>query len=285
MSNTVALIEEVKNKLRKYSEGGLLDENSMYREIVLGLKRFGNPVLELHEKILHVKNGRVELPQNFSNLMLAYLCEPLGYDKGNIEVHDLQTSYFYTERTETGNVWSECNPCCQNKTEKVIKESLYFVAGNVDFYYKNPVMLRLSSRTINKREINSACRNKVVKQGKEVIEINKRILHANFREGYVFINYYGLPTDEDGRVDIPETHNGHLEEYIMNRVMKATALDLMGNNDSQGLDSLYREYKEAEGISLKNAVNDLKMNAIDPTELRRRVNRLNRLESLKYEVI
>lgn len=284
MSNTKALIEEVKSKLSKYSDAGLIDDNSLYREIVLGLKRFGNGISEVHETVIEVKGGRAELPENFYSLLFAYLCEPLGYDKGpEIEVHDLQSSYFYRERSEVGSSWSECNPCCQDKTEKVIKESLYFVGGKVDYYYKNPILLRLDSKTINKREIHSKCRNKVVRQGAEVISVNKRMLNANFKKGYIYMNYFGLPVDEEGRIDIPETFNGHLEKYLEYRLMSETALSLMGNNDAQGLQSLYQEYRRLEGIELKNATNDIKMNAINPDELRSRVRRLNRLEAIKYE--
>ncbi len=285
MSNTTALIEEVKSKLRKYTDVGLIDENSLYREVVLGLKKFGNSVNELHETVLTVKDGKAELPQNFSNLLFAYLCDPLGYEKSsNIEIHDLQSSYFYTERTERGNQWSECNPCCKDKTENIIKESLYFVGGDVDFYYTNPRLLRLSSKTINKREINSKCRNKVVRSGKEVIEINKRMLNTNFKSGYIYINYFGLPVDEEGVVEIPDTFNGHLEKYLEYRLLSETALQLMGNNDSQGIQSLYTEYRRLEDINLKNATNDLKMNAINPDELRGRIRRLNRLDTAKYDV-
>jgi len=284
MSNTIALIEEVKNKLRKYSDSGLLDDNSMYREIVLGLKKFGNSVCELHEAVIHVKNGKGELPDNFSSLSFAYLCEPLGYEKdSNVEVHDLQSSYFYTERVENSTSWNECSPCCKDKEEKVIKESLYFVDGKVDFYYKNPVLLKLSTKSLKKNAINADCRNRIVRDNPEVIDINARTMNANFKEGYVYINYLGLPVDEDGKIEIPETYNGELEKYLEYRLLSETTLDLMGNNDAAGIQSLYTEYRRLESISLKNAVNDLKMNAINPNELRRRFRRLTRLEAVKYE--
>lgn len=285
MSNTTALIEEVKSKLRKYTDSGLIDENALYREIVLGLKKFGNGVCEIHEAVLDLKDGKVELPQNFNSLYFAYLCEPLGYQKdSNIEVHDLQSSYFYTERTGGSNPWSECSPCCNNESEKVIKESLYFVGGNVDFYYKNPVLLRLSSKSIKTKEIHTSCKNRLARSGSEVIEISKRMLKANFKKGHIYINYFGLPVDEDGKVEIPDTYNGHLEKYLEYRLLSETTLQLIGNNDAQGLQSMYTEYRRLEGLNLKNASNDLKMNAINPDELRGRIRRLNRLDSVKYEV-
>jgi hypothetical protein len=284
MSNTTALIEEVKRKLRKYSDAGLLDENSMYREIVLGLKKFGNSVCELHEEVVHVKNGKAELPSNFNSLSFAYLCEPLGYEKDQeVELHDLQSSYFYTERVETSDKWNECDPCCKEQETKTIKESLYFKNGKVDFYYTNPRLLRISTKSLNKNEIHSKCRNRAVRTSNEVIDINKRTLNANFKEGYIYINYFGLPMDEDGKIEIPDTYNGDLEKYMEYRLLSEVTLDLMGNNDSKGIQSLYQEYRRLESLNLKNATNDLKMNAINPNELRRRFRRLNNLEAVKYE--
>jgi hypothetical protein len=284
MSNTQALIEEVKNKLRKYSDVGLLDDNSMYREIVLGLKKFGNNVCELHEAVLHVQDGKVDLPENFNNLLFAYLCEPMGYERdSNVEVHDLQSSSFYIERVESNSAWNECTACCENKEEKVIKESLYFNHNKVTFYYKTPTLLRLSPKSLNRSEVNSKCRNRYVRESKDIIDINKRTLTANFKEGYIYINYFGLPIDEDGKINIPDTHNGELEKYLEYRLLSETALDLMGNNDAQGVQSLYNEYRRLEGIALKNAVNDLKMNQLDPDNLRMRMRRLTRLETVKYE--
>ena len=284
MSNTKALIEEVKSKLRNFSDVGLLDENSMYREIVLGLKRFGNDVCELHEAVVHVENGRVELPSNFNSLYFAYLCEPLSYESNNVEVHDLQNSIFYTERVENKNVWSECKSCCKETSQSIIRENLYLNTGSVTFYYSNPTLLRLGTKSLNKSCINSKCRNKLVRQDVGTIDINGRMLNANFTEGYIYINYFGLPIDETGNVEIPDTYNGHLEKYLEHKLLAETALNLMASGNGQSLSSLYQEYRRLESISLKNAVADLKMNSINPDNLIARVKRLNRLDTLKYDI-
>ena len=284
MSNSIALIEEVKSKLRKYSDGGLIDDNSLYREIVLGLKTFGNAVNELQETVVEVRDGKADLPEGFVSLSFAYLCEPLGFEKGeDIQIQDLQSSIFFIERTERGSVWNECNPCCKESEEKVIKESLYFNDNKVNFYYRKPTLLRLSAKSLKRKTIHNKCRNRYVKEGSNVIDINGTTLQTNFKEGYVYMQYYSLPTDEEGRIDIPETFNGHLEKYLEYRLLSELALNLMGNNDAQGLQSLYTEYERLEQVNLKNAVNDLKMNAIDPNNLRRRMRRLTRLEAVKYE--
>lgn len=280
--NTQALIEEIKNDFRKYSDSGLIDENSLYRDIVLGLKRFGNDIMVLQEKVVEVKNGTSTLPNNFFSLYLAALCEPLGYKVNNAQADHLQSSHYYTEKVVKSNRWSECDACCDTVEENVIRENLYFKDSSVEFYYKNPKLLRLGKAFI-KDGIHNSCRNKLVRESVNEITINNFTLNANFSEGDIYLQYYGLPIDEDGFMEIPETPNGHLETYLEYYLKRRLAERLMGNNDAQGLSNLYSVYKQEEQIALRNASNEVKMRKITPQSLKR-MTRLNKIESLKYEI-
>lgn len=284
MSNTQALIEEIKSELSKYDDAGLLDENSMYRDIVQGLKRFGNDVLEIHETVVEVKDGEAQLPDNFKSLYLAYLCTPLGYTKEGpeIENHSLQTSLFYRERVIRTNKWSECESCCNEQEENVIRENLYFNGNQVSFYYHRPRLLKIG-KSFNKTNIHSECRNRIVLDNPEEIVITGYRLKANFNEGDIYMQYFGLPVDDEGRINIPETYNGHLETYLEYYLKARTAERLLGNNDAIGLSNLYSVYKQESQIALRNASNDLKMGKINPQSMKR-LKRLNRLETLQYEI-
>ncbi len=57
MNNIESLIAEVKSDFSKYADANLLDEDSMYRDIILGLKKFGNDIMELHETVVEVKDN------------------------------------------------------------------------------------------------------------------------------------------------------------------------------------------------------------------------------------
>lgn len=280
--NTQGLIEEIKNDFRKYADAGLIDENSLYRDIVLGLKRFGNDLMVLQEKVLEVKGGTAKLPDNFFSLYIAALCEPLGYKVNNAQADNLQASYYYVEKVVKSNRWSECDPCCDTTDENVIRENLYFKDNSVEFYYKNPTLLRLGKSFI-KDGIHNSCRNKLVRESLNEITINNFTLNANFSEGDIYIQYYGIPYDEDGFMEIPDTPNGHLESYLEYYLKRRLAERLMANNDAQGLSNLYSVFKQEEQIALRNASNELKMRKITPQTLKR-MTRLNKLESLKYEI-
>jgi hypothetical protein len=285
MNNIESLIAEVKSDFSKYADANLLDEDSMYRDIILGLKKFGNDVMELHETVVEVKDGFAELPDNFYSLYLAALCKPMGYRNScdsEDEFHDLQSSHFYTERTTFSSKWNECSSCCDTLTENVIRENLYFKSKRVaEFYYNEPQLLSLG-KTFNKNNCHSKCRNKLVNDNPNQIVIIKYRLQANFNEGDIYIQYYGLPVDEEGNIDIPETGNGNLEEYLEYRLKRKLSERLIGNNEAQGLQNLYGSFSQQERIALKNASNELKMRSITPESMKR-LKRLNRLESLQFE--
>jgi len=285
MNNIESLISEIKSELSKYSDANLLDEDSMYRDIILGLKKFGNDIMELHETVVEVKDGFAELPDNFYSLYLAALCKPLGYKNtcdSEDEFHDLQSSHFYTERTVYNRKWDQCDSCCESLSENIIRENLYFKSKRMaEFYYHQPQLLSLG-KTFNKNNCHSKCRNKLVRDNPNEIVIIKYRLQANFNEGDIYLQYYGLPMDSDGNIDIPESKNGNLEEYLEYRVKRKVAERLLANNDSLGIQNLYSLYLTQERISLKNASNELKMKSITPESMKR-LKRLNRLESLQFE--
>jgi hypothetical protein len=281
--NTQALIADIKADFTKYDDAGLIDENSLYKDIVKGLKRFGNDVMELHETVVQVKNGKAKLPDHFFSLYIAYLCEPLYYRvPKNVEVSNLQTSLYYKEKVILSNKWSECDGCCNEVQENIIRENLYFNGNQVEFYYHNPQLLRLG-KTFNKNACHSACRNRLVRDNPNEIIINGTTLMANFEEGEIYMQYYGLPVDADGIVEIPETGTGHLETYLEYHLKRRLAERLMGNNDAQGLANLFNQYANQEQIFLRNASNELKMKSITPS-LFRRIRRLNKLESISFDL-
>lgn len=281
MSNTQSLIAEVKSDLSKYADAHLLDEDSMYRDIVLGLKRFGNDIMELQEIVIKVEEGEAELPENFRTLYAAYSCKPVGYTK-NTEVHHLQESIFYKERHTRTKEWNECDSCCETITESTIKEDLYFKEKKVaEYYYDQPQLLSLG-KSFRKSECHRECRNKIIRDNPNEIVIIGTTLQANFSEGHIYMLYYGLPVDEEGLIDFPDTKNGHLEEYLEYRLKSKISERLSGSNDAVGLSNLIGLYSQKERIALKNASNELKMSKLGPKAFRR-ISRVNKLESLQYE--
>lgn len=283
MSNIQSLIAEVKADLSKYSDAGLLDENSMYRDILLGLKKFGNDIMVMQDIIVDVKNHKAILPDSFYSLKLAALCEPIGY-KRKVETHDLQSSLMYRERTEKTKEWSECDNCCETNTDKVIVENIYSNSSKIaEFYYGSPTLLGLAP-SFDKNMCAKDCRNKIIKESIFQISITGQTLHTNFKEGKVYMVFNGLPTDEEGEIDIPETRNMTVEEYLEYRLKEKISERLIGNGDAgSGLRELYPTYIQKSRETLRAASNSLKMKRLTPNALYKRIWRANRLETLQYE--
>lgn len=282
MINIDDIIEEVVSDLRKYDDAGLIDKNKVYRDIILGLKRFGNDICILNESVIEVKESNAIIPNGFFSLYAAYLCKPNYYKHKNIEINHLQSSFFFRERTEFSTDWNECSSCCENKSEKVIRENLYFNEGSVEFVYKQPQLLSLG-KSFNKNNCHSNCRNLVIKDNPNEITINNNILSANFTSGYIYLLYYGLPLDDDGNIDIPESKNGFLETYLEYYSKRRLAERLISNNDAIGLSQMYSIFRQEEQLALRTASNNLKMSRINPIRYKARMQRLNKSESLAYE--
>lgn len=280
MSRIDELIAEIRSDLNKYDAAGLIDEVSVTRDIVKGLKRFGNAVTEMHEAVLEVENGKAMLPENFHNLFVAALCEPVAYRKAT-ENDNLITSHFYREKTVRTNVWNECDTCCNESSESIIRENVYYNGHNSEFFYKNPTLLTLG-KSLNKNVYNAKCRNRLIKDNPNVISINELTLTANFSTGYVYIQYYGLPVDEEGQIDIPETKNGSLETYLEYHVKRRLAERLIGNGDGGSLGSMFQVYAQQEEIALRNATNEVKMKHLTLNSFQK-IAIKNRLETLKFE--
>ena len=283
-SNLTELIAEVETSFSKYADVGLLDKASMRRAAIKALRRLGNDVAELHETVLHVKNGKCKVPANFRSMYAAWLCEPLGYTTTpGVEEHMLMSSHFYTERVTHGTKWNECNGCCHEKSENIVRENLYFKKDKTaEFYYKNPTLLRLG-KTFHKSACHKQCRNKLVRDNVNEIIIIENTLQANFSEGDIYMTYYGIPMDESGNLTFPDTKNGSVADYLEFAIKEVVAEDLIGNGDAAaGISNLYQVYVSKHKMYKKEASNELKMGKINPSTFRR-WKRLNQIESFQYE--
>jgi hypothetical protein len=281
--NTSYIVSQVLRDLNKYADAGLITEDELYSDAISELKRFGNDICVIQEGFVDVRNGYGKLPDQFFSLRLALECEPHYYQRKNVEIHDIQHSLFYKERAVVGNTWNECESCCQEQTENIVRETVYMNAGSIDYYYKNSRPLRLT-KTMEKSVCTSSCMNRYVNDNPHEINILKRnTIQANFNTGTIYIQYYGLPVDEEGYIDVPDTANGHLNKYIEYYLKRRCAERLIGNSDAQGIQTLYPIYAQQESTALRNASSELKLSKLTPKDFRK-MQMKNRLDVLNYEI-
>jgi hypothetical protein len=287
MSNFDSIVANIKDDLEKYETAGLLNEDRMYQHAIQAVKRFGNDMAIIYDEIVEVNEGRAQLPPNFYSLLLAYKCEPLGYTT-EVSKPELMTSIMFMERVRQSNVWSECNSCCEDRSDSIITENVYLDLGKkVSFHYHMPTLLRLTKNPMRKTMCVSTCKNLYAPLHSTPYEmrIEERELHTNFETGNIMLRYYGLPLDEDGNIDVPTSTNGALERYVESFIKRKVIEKLITNNDAQqGLVEIYRVTIQEEKVELRNAMNELKMRSLTPHALKKLARR-NKLETLQYEVL
>lgn len=251
------LLSRIKSTFKSYNSVGLIDDISVYEWYVESLKKFGALPFELYEEIVEIKNGQGKLPEGFRKLIVALKCEPFTY-RTEHKKH-LQDARFWVERHEKSFLWDSCDECCVTEGEKHIVEKLYYNEHVCTYFYKNPILLNLTDG-VNKKMCTTDCANLKIKNSPYEINIIKgKTLQTNFKEGSVFIRYRGFEEDEEGFIVVPETFNGHLEDYITSYVKARLMESIIANGDATGGEqSLYTLYRQDERNSEIKAFTELK---------------------------
>jgi hypothetical protein len=232
------LIAEVLTSLKKYNESGLIDMISLNLWTKNALLKFGGNIMPKVDKVLEVKNGMAKLPENFYSLFLAAKCTP---DKSEVlcgeqEEDTLQNIYQYRVRTEAKKEWD--NLVDDFKTGEFIEitEKLFFHDGRtqIEFKYRNPQLLKLT-RGFKKDRLcgnNLNLQKNLTNSCPYEINILGDYIQTNFNTGFIYIQYQGLPTEEDtDDLIIPEVTGNYVYEYIEAELKKRIFQDLWNNGD------------------------------------------------------
>lgn len=272
-------ISDIKSSMKQYDSANLIDELTVYNWVLECLKRFGSLTTVRHEVVLPVKNGKVELPASFKSLKLALKCSP-----NKIEFEDdcedvLQSSMFYktfdykhSESVCSSDDYLNLSDCDKEFNELMssdiksasITESVYLNKKHrIEAKYDRLIPLTLISYA--KSDVDkSFCPNVKLKKSPYQISINKRTLHCNFTDGYVFVIFNGYEEDEDGFVEIPDTNNGWLKQYIDYHVKRRIIEDVLTNSDNSTNEvSLYQLFQTNELQCYSNAKTELKFKGIN----------------------
>lgn len=239
------LIAEILSELKQYEESGLIDHRSLNLWIKSELKRFGANITVLTEKVLGVENGEVELPDDFWSLHFAVKCtaESHEFEKGSKAT--VQDSQYWTQRIENTYVWDNQSNSHKKTDYKEILEKTYLnIDTVVNFRYTNPILLRLT-KGIKKDYCAPGCKN-LQKELSSPYEINilGNKIQSNFKEGHIYMQYNGLPTDESGDIYIPDSI--HLQEYLMYYCKRKILESLWINDDDANLINKLQYMKQQE---------------------------------------
>lgn len=276
------LIAEIRESWQKYDAQGFINDDSCYRWARHALKGFGQNIMEIHSAVIYVSGGKATLPPNFHALYDAIYADPDYYCTSGSK-NAVVESFLFKERTERQIVWNSCDSCCKEESETTVTETIYLEDTKVDFYYKEPVRLRLG-KSKNKEGYAQNCKNKFVKlRSANEITINKNTLYTNFDSGTIFIEYYGTPADEQGLPIIPDTPQGHVELYVEYYIKLRILEDIIANSDDTNVVNLFNYYVSKERDQKSLADTDAKFSTLTPRSFNRLRN-VNRIDTMKYEI-
>jgi len=282
--NKKQFIAELTSDLQKYDEAGLINYRSLNLWLQTSIKRFGNNVMVPTDKVLKVENGRVELPENFWKLDLAIKCDPEGVKVVSGDVKSVITNDTYKTRLQENYVWDNQSNTHIKKDYTQITEVVYMDNNIVNYTYNNPVILKLT-KGMKKESCSKTCRNlqsKFTHSSPWEINILNNFMQTNFTKGFVYIQYEGLPTDENGDLLIPESPNGHLQEYLMYHCKAKLIENLMGNGDDTNLINMYKIYTSKEERYFSLAMTEVKFMGLSHDWDVKMKNKMRR-DTMKFE--
>jgi hypothetical protein len=278
------LIAEILTDLRQYDESGLIDYRSLNMWIKNELKRFGANITILTEKALEVENGKVELPEDFWTLHLAVKCTQGGWEGEHEEQKDLvQDSQWYKQSTTTNYVWDNQSQSHKEESYKTVSEKIFYRDTIKNVHYREPIVLRLT-KGFKKEYCAPGCKNmreKLSPTSKYEINILGNNLQTNFKQGFIYMQYNALPTDETGDIYIPDVRS--LQEYLIYYAKRRILEALWMNDDDVNLINKiqYISAKEKETFGL--AMTQVKMEGLgnwDKKLKRKMIAETNRFERM-----
>jgi len=274
------LVAEITTELKKYDESGLIDYISLNRWIKNELKIFGNNVMELTGTVLRVENGEAILPENFFDLDFIVKCKPYAhkFEKGCKE--HVQSSYFWTQRLEETYEWDNMSNSHRKTDFKMIEERVVLKDSIFRVRYHHPILLK-PVKGIKRDYLTKTCKNLRVHDSPYEFNISGERLQFNFRDGDVYIQYYGIPLTEDGDFEIPDSRN--IQEYLI-AYCKRKILEIVWQNDDDTNMINKLQYIKAEENSLKGlAFTEVKFNKLGDGNWAKRLQRNNNLYIEKFE--
>jgi len=236
------------------------------------------------ETILHVENKRAKLPDNFWQLYLAVNCELQGYTTDDDE-NVLQNSLFFRERIEGTQEWDNMSETYIAKDFSYVKEDLVFKNSRASFYYGNPTFLTLK-KGFNKSVCAPGCanlRNLLVDQSPNTIDIVGDYINANYDSGTIYMQYRGLPADEDGNIIIPETQHNRLQEYLIYYCRMRILEEVVSGKDDD-VSNLLQYYHGRQRDAFQLAMTEVKFEGLGKGWAAKIRNK-QRKQTLKYDVM
>lgn len=283
------IITEVRQFFLKESQAGNIDDDTLYRFLLKAFKRYGNDVMVIKEEVIPIENYNATLPEDVFTLEKAFRCNPCGIDS-EIEHHQLINSDVYVERVRKDTSWDSCSAnSCQTMTESVVRENVYFKSHqkSANFLYNGLQRLTLKKGFVRKDQEIEKMLNQNFKKREDILFYEGRHIQTGFKKGHVYIEFKGIPTDEDGVLEFEDSPSSSLSDALIAELIADIAPHLiMANGPSKQdigsmLQMLIQNKKEKRNL----AANEVKMVNFTLKDQRDIAKRSMTRRARRYEVV
>lgn len=224
------LAGEVKTLLKKYEDSGHVSDSNIIMFIMDRLKIFGNNVMVDYEDVIPISDFRGMLPSNLYRVNAMFRCrqcEPIKKpcepcsecgvdDPEDCKPRPYPTAQKMFKWVETNKYRETLTDCdvCEPEIQTTVGCEITYVPEVAKFELRGRIPLSYGKGMMSGM-CTDACKGYHDHQSKYQVEIvNKRMLKTSFPEGSIYVQYYGIPLDENNRPMIQNSNKGYVYEHI-----------------------------------------------------------------------
>jgi hypothetical protein len=254
------LISEVASQPYFKDNPHLIDKAAIYRWVTMALGNFGRNIMQKQEAVIHIQNYKGLKPKGFKQLSLAIKLDLAGINVNTEDKSVMQGSFMWKERIEKYNLEDtvdfNCEETCEKKTyEKTIVENFYLRPDVLaTARYINPLYLKIGDDLLG--SCDSDCVNRFNYDSRFQINIKGDFVNANFKNGVIYLRYWGLPIDDDGLPLIPDTENHSVQHYLEYLIKRKLLEQAMWSKDAVNLQAMFQFTVQEEKNLLTTALRD-----------------------------
>lgn len=215
-----SLFDRISKRLASFDSMQLLDTGDFHKHVIYIYDQLGLAVYRECEAVIPVKDHRAKLPDNFKTFHAAYKCRS---EFRSTKTINEQRPWIFMIDTE---ITKECPNKCklehkhESGTDKIVIRTFVNADDPTPYRYSNPTLLRLSP---NVRDIcTDDCPSLFCAAADEITIDDNGTIHTEFTDDSIYMQYYGIPIDENGLPMIPvnEDVEKAIEYYIYSQLFE-----------------------------------------------------------------
>lgn len=222
------IIDQVADDLGSYDDQGLIDYSRLYKILRRCNATLGEKLNPDRQAVIHVKNYRAYLPEDFVSLNYAFVCTKR-------EVNVTPPKGFQIEYKTLCTKAKNCDPCI---TECDNDYAIFQLLDDEWTQYKSLETVSVNSKSFNK--CNSECPNTRVNSHRTIEIGDDGTVTTTFTNGDLYLNYVGSMENEDGELLVLD--HPLVEPYYEAEVTRQILKSIVYNKDGD-VGELYKDTK------------------------------------------